>query len=764
MDTKGSIEVLPSHVVDALRAHDIDASDIKVSVKSDMTLDNVYMDSWVFITGERLVLMDGLVHKSGKKKGKKAAEINENWEEKSYTEYPITEFKDFKVEILPATNIITANRNGDDFVVCKFTNTLGKKMRAFTELANKVVEGKEITEEDLAGHDIESSYCPKCGKLYRNQEEKICIHCIDRKKVFFRLLNYGSQYKWYMVAIVIFILISSGLALLYPYLGNKIFYDEILSESGKYYGKVVMLVGLILCLRLVSLLVTVLYGRINAFLSNHIVFNLRNDVFKSMQDLSISFFIHKQTGSLMTRVDRDSEHVQWFFLDGVPYLIVNFINIVGVSLLMISIRPVLSLLVLIPAPFIFIFFRRWLPKFYKLFGRSHKRRSAMNARMNDSFMGLKVVKAFGKEDKENEDFSRSSNRFSVANMHIGITSSTVFPVVSFLMWMGSLAIYIFGGLLIIEGKLLFGDIATLVGYVGMIYGPMQWFARLVSFWSRAMNSANRIFEVIDAEPEVKEKKDPVRKMEFNGDVKIDNVSFSYEPNRMVLKNVSVDVKAGENIGVVGHSGAGKSTLVNLITRLYDVDSGGIYIDGINIKDLSIEDLKSQIGIVLQDTYLFMGTIAENIAYGKPDATMTEIIKAAKAAYAHEFIMNTPDGYDTRIGTGGHGLSGGERQRVSLARAMLKNPRILILDEATSAIDTQTESQIQKALEKLAEGRTTFNIAHRLSTLRNADRLIVLDNGEIVEMGTHEEVYAQEGVYHKLYHIQKEALKLRGIND
>jgi ATP-binding cassette subfamily B protein len=198
--------------------------------------------------------------------------------------------------------------------------------------------------------------------------------------------------------------------------------------------------------------------------------------------------------------------------------------------------------------------------------------------------------------------------------------------------------------------------------------------------------------------------------------------------------------------------------------LYDVDSGGIYIDGINIKDLSIEDLKSQIGIVLQDTYLFMGTIAENIAYGKPDATMTEIIKAAKAAYAHEFIMNTPDGYDTRIGTGGHGLSGGERQRVSLARAMLKNPRILILDEATSAIDTQTESQIQKALEKLAEGRTTFNIAHRLSTLRNADRLIVLDNGEIVEMGTHEEVYAQEGVYHKLYHIQKEALKLRGIND
>ncbi|NLN04912.1 MAG: ATP-binding cassette domain-containing protein, partial [Clostridiaceae bacterium] len=582
MDTKGSLEVMPSYIIDALKAHDIDASDIKISVKSDMTLDNIYMDSWVFITGDRLVLMDGFVHKSGKKKGKKTADIIETWEEKKYKEYPIAEFKDFKVEILPATNVVTANRNGDDFVVCKFTNTLGKKMRAFTELANKISEGKEITEEDLAGQDIGNAVCPKCGRAYRNQEEKICIHCIDRKKVFFRLLKYGSKYKWYMVAIIIFILISSGLALLHPLLGNKIFYDEVLSESGKYYGKVVILVGIILALRLVSLFVTILYGRINAVLSNHIVFNLRTDVFKSMQDLSISFFMHKQTGSLMTRVNRDSEHVQWFFLDGLPYLIVNFINIIGVSLLMISIRPALSLLVLIPAPFIFIFFRRWLPKFYKLFGRSHKRSSAMNARMNDSFMGLKVVKAFGKEDKENEDFSRASSRFSEANMHIGITSSTVFPIVSFVMWLGSLTIYIFGGLLIIEGKLLFGDIATLVGYVGMIYGPMQWFARLVRFWSRAMNSANRIFEVVDAEPEVKEKKDPVRKKEFKGDVKIENVSFSYEPNRMVLKNVNVDVKAGEHIGVVGHSGAGESTLVNRIARLYDADFGGIYIDGINI--------------------------------------------------------------------------------------------------------------------------------------------------------------------------------------
>ena len=764
MDTKGSVEAIPSYIEDALNAHGVDTKDIKVCVKSDMTVKNIYMDSWVFITGDLLILLDGFVHTSGKSKSKKVKNLIETWDEKGYAEFPLKEFKDFKVEILPTTNLVTAKREDEDFIVCKFTNTLGKKMRAFTTLANKVAEGNEITEQDLIGEDFENAFCPKCNRVYRNQEEKICTHCIDRKKVFFRLLTYGSQYKWYMVAIVIFILVSSALALVQPYLGNKIFFDEVLSEDGKYFGKVTLLVAIILAIRIVGIFITILYGRINAVLSNHIVYNLRTDVFDSMQNLSISFFMHRQTGSLMTRVNRDAEHVQWFFLDGLPYLIVNTINIVGVGLLMISIRPLLSLLVLIPAPFIFVFFRRWLPKFYKLFGRSHKRRSSMNSRMNDSFTGLRVVKAFGKEDKENEAFSSASRRFSDANMSIGITSSTVFPLISFMMWVGSLAIYIFGGLLIIEGKLLFGDIATLVGYVGMIYGPLQWFARLVQFWARAMNSANRIFEVVDAEPEVKEKKDPVRIERFEGNVKIENISFSYEPNRPVLKNVSVDVKAGEHIGVVGHSGAGKSTLVNLITRLYDVETGGIYIDGVNIKDLSIEDLKSQIGIVLQDTYLFMGTIAENIAYAKPEASLTDVIKAAKAAYAHQFIMNLPDGYDTMIGAGGHGLSGGERQRISLARAILKDPRILILDEATSAIDTQTESQIQKALEELAKGRTTFNIAHRLSTLRNADRLIVIDNGEVIETGTHEEVYALEGVYHKLYHIQKEALKLRGLND
>ena len=318
--------------------------------------------------------------------------------------------------------------------------------------------------------------------------------------------------------------------------------------------------------------------------------------------------------------------------------------------------------------------------------------------------------------------------------------------------------------MIIDGKMGFGQLTSLVGYVGMIYGPLEWLTNTVQQFASAMNSANRIFEIIDAHSVIKEAQVPKTIEHFKGRVTFENVNFSYLPNRPVLKNISFEAAPGEHIGIVGPSGAGKSTLINLIARLYDTESGNIYFDGVNIKELSLKWLHEQVGTVLQDTYLFMGTVFDNIAYTKPSATREEVINAAKMADAHDFIMKMDDGYDTWIGTGGKGLSGGERQRISLARAILKNPKILILDEATSAVDTQTELHIQKALELLSRGRTTFNIAHRLSTLRNADRLVVIENGNLVEMGTHAEIYALEGVYYRLYQIQKDALKMRGLEE
>ena len=285
---------------------------------------------------------------------------------------------------------------------------------------------------------------------------------------------------------------------------------------------------------------------------------------------------------------------------------------------------------------------------------------------------------------------------------------------------------------------------------------------VVEFWSMAMNSAHRIFEVVDAVPEVAERSDPAALPHMHGAVELRGVTFAYEPNKPVLHEIDLRVAAGEVLGLVGHTGAGKSTLINLITRLYDTGTGQVLIDGIDVRDLRIADLRRQVGIILQDPYLFDGTVAENLAYGRPDATHAQIVAAAKAAFAHDFITRLPDGYDTRIGTRGHGLSGGERQRLSIARAVLIDPRILILDEATSSVDSETEEMIQLALERLIHGRTTIAIAHRLSTLRMAHRLVVLEKGRLVEQGTHEELVAIGGIYATLVRKQREALQVIGI--
>ncbi|HHN47019.1 MAG TPA: ABC transporter ATP-binding protein [Planctomycetes bacterium] len=307
-----------------------------------------------------------------------------------------------------------------------------------------------------------------------------------------------------------------------------------------------------------------------------------------------------------------------------------------------------------------------------------------------------------------------------------------------------------------------GTLMAFFGYLGMFYGPLQVLTRLSDWLSRSMTSAERIFEVLDSEPEVVEAEKPVPIPYMRGEVEMKDVFFGYDKHHPVIKDFSIHVRAGEMIGLVGHSGAGKSTTINLICRLYDADEGAIFIDGANIRDIRLEDLRRQIGVVLQETYLFSGSIAENIAYAKPDATREEIMAAAQAANAHDFVMRMPDGYDSWVGEHGKNLSGGEKQRIAIARAILHNPRILILDEATSSVDTETEKLIQEALARLVKNRTTFAIAHRLSTLRNAHRLVVIKDGKIAEMGTHEELLHLDGIYAKLVKTTQDVSSIIGV--
>lgn len=675
--------------------------------------------------------------------------------------FELTEGDVLFIDIAATSISLVLKRDGVCTRICRGSNAMNKQLGRFTDLAMKALKGEDISAE--LENMNEDAVCPKCGRPFRD-ETRMCPYCVDKAHVFKRLLSYAGQYKKYIAFILTFIIISALIDVVVPYLQGTALFDHVLNAESVDYGKIIPLVGTLVVIQLLSTFFTIIYGRRNSRFANEVVYNMRTDVFSAMQRLSVKYFTDRETGALMTRVNSDAEEVQWFMLDGIPFLIVNALKLTGVAAVMIAMRPTLSVLILIPAPFILLFFRKFLPSFDKMFSRSFRYRSIMTSRMNDSFTGVRVVKAFGKEETENSSFGNASRKFGDTQADINIRGGTIFPIVSLVMWLGSLAIYVIGGKMIIDGNFGFGQLTSLVGYVGMIYGPLEWLANTVQQFASAMNSANRIFEIIDARSEIKEKEEPLEIENFTGRVTFSNVNFSYVPNRPVLKDISFEASPGEHIGIVGPSGAGKSTLINLISRLYDTDSGTIYLDGVDIREVSLKWLHEQVGTVLQDTYLFMGTVYDNIAYTKPGATQAEVINAAKMADAHDFIMKMDNGYDTWIGTGGKGLSGGERQRISLARAILKDPKILILDEATSAVDTKTELHIQKALEQLSKGRTTFNIAHRLSTLRNADRLIVIENGNLVEQGTHAEIYALEGVYYRLYQIQKEALKMRGLEE
>jgi ATP-binding cassette subfamily B protein len=482
-----------------------------------------------------------------------------------------------------------------------------------------------------------------------------------------------------------------------------------------------------------------------------------------LQYLSLRFFDKRQMGTVISRVNQDTGQLQQFLVWGSQDLASNVLLLLGIGTMLFVMSWKLALMVFVPAPLVMILSATCWKKIRFYMHRMFHRWGRLNSVIVETLNGLRVVKTFAQEPREISRFNARSLDLAVTGAQAERMAAVLFSGLGMLIMLGSLLVWYEGGRGVLDDSITLGTLSAFMMYVGMFYGPVRWMSMLLNWASRSLTAAERVFEVLDSEPDVKETDNATPMPHIEGRVTFEDVTFGYDPHSPVLKHINFEAKPGEMIGFVGHSGAGKTTCINLLCRFYDADEGRILVDGVPLRELRVADLRHQIGVVPQDTFLFSGSIADNIAYAKPGASKEEIIRAAKIANAHDFIVRKPDGYESWVGEGGQGLSAGERQRLAIARAVLHDPRILILDEATSSVDVETEKQIQAAIQRLIAGRTTFAIAHRLSTLKNADRLIVLKGGEITEIGTHDELLAKEdGEFRKLVDTYQEISKVRTV--
>jgi ATP-binding cassette subfamily B protein len=498
-----------------------------------------------------------------------------------------------------------------------------------------------------------------------------------------------------------------------------------------------------------------------AWVSERIAAGLRTRTYAHLQTLSLDYFQHMRTGDLIARVGSDTDKINIFLSVNLIEFASNVMLMVLTAAVLVWLNPPLALLTLVPFPFVLWLVYAVRERLRHGFGRASVAWSDMTSVLADTIPGIRVVKAFAQERREIDRFAAANDRVLDANDRVNVVWSFCGPLVSLFSEVGLLVVWAAGAWLVFGGGVTVGGLTAFLAYISRFYGRVEAMVRMVPATQRAAASAQRVFDILDCRPTVAEAAVPVRPGRLEGRIEMSGVHFRYG-SREVLHGIDLVIEPGEMIGLVGSSGSGKSTLANLVCRFYDPSSGSIRVDGIDLRGLAIADYRRNLGCVLQEPFLFFGTIAENIAYGRPDASRDRIVAAARAAGAHEFILAQPLAYDSRVGERGAGLSGGERQRLSIARALLVDPRILVLDEATSSVDAETEAIIQAAIDRLVAGRTTIAIAHRLSTLRRANRLVVLDAGRIVEIGTHDELLAAEGAYARLYHAQTKAAEEAGV--
>jgi ATP-binding cassette subfamily B protein len=666
----------------------------------------------------------------------------------------ITSKTNYKLINAVGSGMIEAEADGRDKIVVRFSMTHVPRYSYMVEILKKLSKG----ELPKVISDDNENKCPKCGRSYP-RASKVCNHCMNKKAVVKRFLAMVKPYIKPLILAISLFWVLTGISLINPLLYRRLIDNYLSRQKSDTLGILTIILGIGLC-DFSRTIIEIIKNRIMLKVGNAISRDLRKTIFEKIQSLSIGYLDTKKTGDLMNRITGDTDNIKRFITDHVSFGINEILSLTVVTVVLFIMNFKLTLMLLVPIPFI-AYIWKWIRKrFNTMYHTQWKSADKCNSILHDILSGIKVVKAFGMEEKEVNRFSKESKQLAFITARNEKIGNTIFPILNFVMGIGNFLILYYGGRLILGKQMQLGELIQFTQYAAMLYGPLGWLTFFPRALTEAAASTERIFEILDEEPEIRNLPE-AETHDIIGNVIFNNITFGYKSYEPVVKNIEMNVKSGEMIGLVGHSGSGKSTLINLIMRLYDVDEGQILIDGKDIKNISLEALRSQIGVVLQETFLFSGTILQNITYAKPEASLPEVIRAAKIANAHDFIMKFPDAYDTKVGEKGHRLSGGERQRIAIARAILHDPKILILDEATASVDTETEYQIQEALGRLIKDRTTFAIAHRLSTLRNASRLMVIDKGRQIEVGSHEELMKTRGKYYSLVMAQREMSRTKG---
>ena len=701
-------------------------------------------EQWLLVSREHLVVIDAR-------------------ENRILHSLPINSAAEYRCQSVVGSGLLQAQLDGIFVDLLRFSNTLADKFHHIANKLHRSLHGHTLAIEPE--DETDARRCSNCG-LMLSFPGDVCPRCVNRGAVLGRMSKLLWGYRWLALLVMGLLIAGIALDLVVPQL-TRYMVDSILPGNAEDADRVatsedlmqtafrslLIIVAILAGTQIFRAAINMVNGRLGNWIGTTITFDIRHKLVSHLQKLSVSYYDQQQVGSLVGRVAYDTESLHGFVSQLTGGFLFQLIMVAGVGVMMFSINAKLAFFTLIPAPFVIfgsvLFWKYIYPRYYRFWEASSKQAGTLTGTLS----GIRVVKAFNQEDREVDRFDTVSGHLRDTRRNVDRATLTFNPIMALLFQFGGWIVWYVGGLDVIGAHMSLGSLIAYLSYLAMFYGPLTTLSQFTNWLTQFSTQAHRIFEILDTPVEIAESKHPVHIDDFAGTIEFKDVTFGYSRNSPVLTNVNLKVDFGEMVGVVGRSGSGKTTIVNLISRFYDVNDGQVLIDGIDVRVLPKDDLRRLVGVVLQEPFLFRGSIWHNLVYGKPEATVEEVISAARAANTHNFIMDKPQAYDTWVGESGAGLSGGERQRIGIARVLLTNPKILILDEATSSVDPESEASIQAALAEVVKGRTTIAIAHRLSTLRNADRIMAVDNGTIAEAGSHEELLAKDGIYARLVRIQ-----------